>query len=382
MSTFYSGWVGGDDWRIRVDVGTSSPAMSTTGTVSVHVAIENVYARYSASASVTISCAGQSRTVSTTGVTGSGTFWAPEQSFVVGRGHSPTGVMISVSMAMPSSATGAYRAGTSCSGSVSLDPVTSNTFTYDAEGGTVQGGATWSNTKWYGEHYYVPTLSVSRAGFQFLGWSRVEGGQATLWAGSEITDDVALTLHAAWRRSYVAPTIGSVTAKRSDSSGSTMEEGTYAKVSAAWSVDTAVTSGNEVSKVTVATRERGAASWSDEHALTAGGTTSGTATGVVGTFDVGKAYDVRVTVTDKGGQSVAFAVLGPSFQLVDLLRGGRGLAIGKKATREGLDVAMGMYRSGVPMLPVLYYESTPAESALPVKPCLVAVKGGGLYLAE
>lgn len=42
--------------------------------------------------------------------------------------------------------------------------------------------------------------------------------------------------------------------------------------------------------------------------------------------------------------------------------------------------------AGVPpsskMIPVLYYTSKPSEDDLPVKPCLVAVKGGALYLYE
>ena len=41
---------------------------------------------------------------------------------------------------------------------------------------------------------------------------------------------------------------------------------------------------------------------------------------------------------------------------------------------------MAMSWSGVPMLPVLYYESKPDESAVPTKPCMVATPDGGLWL--
>lgn len=382
MTTFYSGWVGGDDWRIRADVDTSSPTMSTTGTVTIHVACENRYMTYSAGCSVTITCAGQSRTVTTAGVHGAGTYWADAQTFTVGRGHGTTGVSCSVAMSAPSSAATAYRNGTSTGFGVSLDAVTHNQFTYDAQGGTVNGGATWANTKWYGEHYYVPTLTMARDGHAFRGWSRTKGGSATLWAGSEITDDAALTLYAVWERSYIAPTISDLVATRSDSAGTAMNEGTYAKVSCAWSVDTTVTSGNQVSKVTVATRRSGDSAWGDEVAITAGGTTSGTATGVVGTFDAGHAYDVRVTVADAGGKAFAYTAVTPSFVTMDLKAGGHGVAFGVMATQDGVDVAMPLYSYGQAALPVLYYVSKPAESALPVKPCLVVVKGGAVYLAE
>ncbi|MGN0056486.1 MAG: InlB B-repeat-containing protein [Atopobiaceae bacterium] len=383
MATYYSGWVGGDDWRIRVDVDASSPAMSTTGTVSVHVACENRYMTYSAGAQVSISCAGQTRTVTTSGVHGAGTYWAATQTFTVGRGHGTTGVGISVAMSAPSSATAAYRAGTSMTCSISLDAVTHNVISYDGNGGTANGATTQTTTKWYGEHYYVPTYAMARDGYSFLGWAESSTAtSATKRAGDEETRDQALTFWAVWKRSYLPPTIGSLTAARSDSAGNALDEGTYARVVCEWAVDTTVSAANAVSKVTCAWRKLGDSTWSDEVELTAGGTTSGSATGVVGTMDEGYAYDVRVTVTDPGGSAVATTVVGPTRCLLDLLKGGRGIAIGKYATEEGLDVAMAMRCYGVPMLPVLYYESKPAESALPVKPCLVAVKGGGLYLAE
>lgn len=382
MATFYSGWVAGDDWRIRADVDTSSPGMSTTGTVTIHVACENRYMTYSAGCSVTITCAGQTRTVTTAGVHGAGTYWAGAQTFTVGRGHGATGVSCSVAMSAPNSATGAYRAGISTGFSVSLDGVTHNVITFDGHGGTVNGSPSLTADKWYGEHFYIPTYDLARDGYGFTGWSRDADGSPALWPGSEITEDATITVYACWRKSYISPTVAAPTVARSDSAGTAMDDGTYAKISCVWSVDTTVTSGNAAKSVTVATRRRGESAWGDEVALTAGGTTSGTATGVVGTFDTGYAYDVRVTVTDAGGSSVAYGTVTPTFMTMDLKRGGTGVAFGAMATQDGFDVSMPLYSYGQAALPVLYYESKPAEPALPVKPCLVVVKGGAVYLAE
>lgn len=149
-----------------------------------------------------------------------------------------------------------------------------------------------------------------------------------------------------WNRRYIPPAIGKLTATRSDSAGTALDTGTYAKVTCEWSVDTTLKSDNAVSSVTVAARKRADTEWGSEVALTAGGTTSGTATGVVGTFDVGYAYDLRVTVTDPGGAATQTTVITPTFFTIDVLKGGRGIAFGKAATGEGIDVAMDVRLGG------------------------------------
>lgn len=383
MATAYSGWVGGDDWQIRLDYSIAN-INGNTARITCQPSIDNRYAtaREGAVVRITVNGSTDQQTIAPL-VAGSGVKWGSQRTWDVHRNHGDTNYGISVTATIPSSSIAAYRSGTYLNASVTAEAGEHHAFTYNGNGGTANGSGAWSNTKWYGEHYYIPSLTMARDGYDFLGWAESSSAtSATKHAGDEETRDQALTFYAVWKRRYIPPAIGKLTATRSDSSGTALNTGAYAKVTCEWSVDTTLKSNNVVSSVTVATRKRGDTNWGSEIKLTAGGTTSGTATGVIGTFDVGYAYDLRVTVTDPGGSAAQTTVVTPSFFTMDFLKGGRGIAFGKAATQEGLDVAMGMYRSGVPMLPVLYYESTPAESALPVKPCLVAVKGGGLYLAE
>lgn len=376
-----SGWVSGD-WYITLDWSVKYPSGSTAQ-ITTRVDVVNKYASVSSGASITTTVNGSSQTQTIAPVSGAGTKRGANLTWTVPRGTSDHSVSISARATMPGAYVAAYRNGTSCSASAAITATEHHTFTYDANGGTVNGGTTWQNTKWYGSHYYIPTLTMVRSGYEFLGWAESSTATAaTKHAGDEETRDQAITWYAVWKTSYVAPTIGTLTATRSDSAGNALDSGTYATVSCQWSVDTTISPSNVVSSVTVAWRRRGDSTWSDEVTLTAGGTSSGTATGVVGTFDTSYAYDLRATVSDSGGSATQTTVVTPTFYLLDLLKGGRGLAIGKAATSEGLDVGMAMSYEGVSMLPVLYYATKPDESAVPTKPCLVVVKGGSVYLVE
>ena len=382
MATVYSGWVAGDDWRIKLDYSVANLS-GNVARITTCASIQNQYASVSSGASVTTTVNGQTYTQTISPVSGAGIKGGATRTWDVPRGTSNHSVGISARATMPGSSLGSYKSGASVSASVGITATDHHTFTYNANGGTANGAGTYSNTKWYGSHYYIPTLTMVRDGYDFLGWAESSTAtSATKHPGDEETRDQALTFYAVWKRRYIPPAIGKLTATRSDSSGTALDTGTYAKVTCEWSVDTTLKSDNAVSSITVAARKRGDAEWGSEVALTAGGTTSGTATGVVGTFDVGYAYDLRVTVTDPGGSATQTTVVTPSFFTMDVLKGGRGIAFGKAATDECLDVGMPMRFQGVTMLPVLYYASRPDESTVPTRPCVVVVSGGGVYLVE
>lgn len=390
MATVYSGWVAGDDWRIKLDYSVANLS-GNVARITTCASIQNQYASVSSGASVTTTVNGQTYTQTISPVSGAGIKGGVTRTWDVPRGTSNHSVAISARATMPGSSLGSYRSGASVSASVGVTATDHHTFTYNGNGGTVNGSATWSNVKWCGSHYYIPTLTMARSGYEFLGWAESSTATAaTKHAGDEETRDQAITWYAVWKRSYIPPTIGTYTATRSNAAGTANDEGTYASISCQWSVDTTISSDNVVSKVTAAWRKRGESTWGSEVALTAGGTTSGTATGVIGTvtdsdtgaFQTGYAYDVRVTVSDSGGSTTQTTIITPTFYLLDFLKGGKGLAIGKAATSEGLDVGMAMSYEGVAMLPVLYYALKPDESAVPTKPCLVVVKGGSVYLVE
>lgn len=346
-----SGWVATDDWQIILDWDVKYTSGNTAQIVTCAY-VNNQYAKGSGSYNFVTTVNGSSRSQSISPVSGVGTRSCGNLYWDVPRGTSDHSVGISLRCTIPTASVASYRNGTSCSASVGITATDHHTFTYNGNGGTVNGGSTWSNTKWYGSHYYIPTLTMARDGYDFLGWAESSTAtSATKHAGDEETRDQAITWYAVWKRRYIPPAIGKLTAARSDSSGTALDTGTYAKVTCEWSVDTTLKADNAVSSVTVAARKRGDTEWGSEVTLTAGGTTSGTATGVVGTFDVGYAYDLRVTVTDPGGSATQTTVVTPSFFTMDFLKGGRGIAFGKAATAEGVDFGIGLLRDGLPYLP-------------------------------
>lgn len=351
MATVYSGWVGGDDWQIRLDYSITN-INGNTARITCTSSINNRYASVSSGAVVRTTVNGSTYQQTIAPISGSGVKWGAQHTWDVHRGHSNQNYGINVTATMPGSSLSSYRGGTYLNASVTASAADHHTFTYNANGGTVNGAGTYSNTKWYGEHYYIPNLTMARDGYDFLGWAESSSAtSASKQPGNEETRDQTLTFYAVWKRRYIPPAIGKLTATRSDSSGTALDTGTYAKVTCEWSVDTTLKSDNAVSSITVAARKRGDAEWGSEVALTAGGTTSGTATGVVGTFDVGYAYDLRVTVTDPGGSATQTTVVTPSFFTMDFLKGGKGIAFGKAATQEGIDLGMGLVKDGQTYLP-------------------------------
>lgn len=274
---------------------------------------------------------------------------------------------------------GGFGAGSStCSGSCWEAPLESHTVSYDGNGGSTPT----SQTKWYGT---ILTLqgTPSRTGYGFDGWKASDG--TVYKAGGDYGADVSTTMTAQWHALYKPPTC-TLKAVRTASSGATDESpaGGYAYITAAWAVDTSATSGNAAKSVALEYRASGDTSWT---ALTTDGTqtgTSGTATAHF-TASTTTAYEVRATVTDAKQATSWTTGLGFGSVTIDFGQQGKAVGIGTPAVRSGLSVGMPMTAVGsgggtAPMIPVLYYTSKPAESAIPVKPSLVVLADGSMYL--
>ena len=216
--------------------------------------------------------------------------------------------------------------------------------TYNANGGS---GAPATGYKTYGANYTISTTRPTRTGFTFLGWgTSASATTASYQPGATYSTNAALALYAVWQLSYAAPTITGLNAKRCDSQGADDDEGTYVLLSFHWEVDPS--DGGEADTITVRTRPKGG-NWSTG-TISAGGTTSGDVLAVLGdgtTFATSTAYDIQVEVTDlRGMKATATTYVSPSYFTLELLAGGTGIAMGKAATRDGLDVAMPAYFSG------------------------------------
>jgi uncharacterized repeat protein (TIGR02543 family) len=198
-----------------------------------------------------------------------------------------------------------YATGGSWSGSseakvtITVDPLPSYAVTFNANGGT---GAPTSQTKWYGETLSLSgwgttsgTKAPTRANYNFLGWSTSSTATSATYTSSShsYTGNAPLTLYAVWELAFVAPTISSFSAYRSDSSGNSDPSSTgYLTFKCVWSFNqTGGTNNSGSVKFTYG---------STSTTVTISGATSGTATKTVsGTFT--DAYSVTALLTDKNG---------------------------------------------------------------------------------
>lgn len=135
---------------------------------------------------------------------------------------------------------------------------------------------------------------------------------------------------------YAKPAV-TVTAYRCNSSGTSDQEGGYMK----FSFSATITSLNS----------KNSATYSISYKIGTGAATTVTGSGLSYTSsailcDVTSVASIEVTVTDKLSSSTKSAVVPLAFTLMDFYNTGKGVALGKVATRNGFDCAMAAYFSG------------------------------------
>lgn len=200
------------------------------------------------------------------------------------------------------------------------------TVSYNANGGA---GAPGSQTKTYGVTLQLSTAEPSRSNYTFLGWGTSASSTTVAYAaGANYTANAGVTLYAIWQLAYTAPRITNFTADRCTSAGSLAEDGTYAMVRFNWACDKAVSS------LKIEWKLSSASSYSSTTVTGSG--TSGTVSCVIGAgaLSAELIYDIRVTVSDGTGSSNASRTLASMAYPIDFLAGGKGVSIGKVATRE------------------------------------------------
>lgn len=237
------------------------------------------------------------------------------------------------------------------SATISVPAKPSYSITYNANNGS---GAPSAQTKWYGENLTLSTTVPTRKGYDFLGWATSSTATTAAYAaGASYTTNEAKTLYAVWKLAYKPPTISSLRVYRADSTGTAKDEGTYCKVSCAWSVDTSLTSGNTGDKLTIAYKPTTSTTWTEStQAVTLSGTSATTETLVknssgtaISNFNEGASYNVKVTVSDKSGQTgntaSATLTLSSAFFTLDFGNQGHNIGIGHAADLDyGIDVGI------------------------------------------
>lgn len=215
------------------------------------------------------------------------------------------------------------------------------TVSYDANGGT---GAPAAQTKTYGQSMTITSAEPTRARYRFLGWSESKtAGTAQYSAGGAYNKAITsnVTLYAVWELAYQPPVVSKVTVVRCDADGNDADDGTYARVSAVWSVDTVYDASN-IGTVVGRYAAQGSEDYT-EFSMEPNGTASGTATAIVPNMSADVQYLITATASDAveiGGVRYTgerSAVLTKAAFTLDFHAGGRGIGIGCASPSEGID---------------------------------------------
>nr|WP_233434737.1 InlB B-repeat-containing protein [[Ruminococcus] lactaris] len=205
---------------------------------------------------------------------------------------------------------------------------------YDANGGS---GAPDSQTKTYGTNLTLSDVIPIRSNYNFKGWATTNTATtATYAAGGVYTENAKVTLYAVWELAYWIPKIKSINIARCDTNGTMDSYGTCAKISFDWEC-CQITGVNNISSITIGYVLSDPASVTNVNVPVSG--ISGSVSKVIGSdqLSTDDQYTIIITAKDsKNGVSSAEIVLSKSSFTMDILAGGKGIAIGKPAEDENL----------------------------------------------
>ena len=207
---------------------------------------------------------------------------------------------------------------------------------YNANGGT---GAPSSQTKTIDVDLKLSTTKPTKKDYNFLGWgTSTESTTIEYEAGANYTNNAAITLYAIWELAYVPPRITDVHIDRCDSNGTLVDDGRYAKIEFKWASD------YPFEGYAVSYRINSTNNWFTVPTgiYTPEPMYSGSISRVFGgnegehlvSFDIESEYDIGITVTDTNGYSKITRKLPPMSFIIDILKGGKGIAFGRPATLE------------------------------------------------
>ena len=199
---------------------------------------------------------------------------------------------------------------------------------FNANGGT---GAPAKQTKTYDVALTLSSTIPTRTNYNFLGWSTSSNATAAMYsAGGSYTGNADITFYAVWELAYTAPRITGLSVNRCSSDGTVIEDGTYFKLAFSWATD------KEITSIIVKWKGQSDSSWTESTIAASG--LSGSISQVLGAGSISTEYTyaIALTVSDNVGSSTANKTIPGLGYAIDFLRGGKGVAIGKPATRSGI----------------------------------------------
>lgn len=156
-------------------------------------------------------------------------------------------------------------------------------------------------------------------------------------AGANYTNNAAITLYAVWELAYVPPRITDVHIDRCNSNGTLADDGSYVKIEFKWASD------YPFKGYAISYRINSTNNWFTvpTEIYTPEPLYSGSisrvfedASGHLVSFDIESEYDIGITVADTNGYSKITRRLPPMSFIIDILKGGKGIAFGRPATLE------------------------------------------------
>lgn len=232
-------------------------------------------------------------------------------------------------------------------------PTLSYVVKFDANGGSGGPGSVSYSTG-SGAQNLIPNTLPTRAGCTFLGWNTAKAGTGTDYQPRASAPESAATLYAVWAGIQVT----SITAYRSNSSGTKQRKGTYGHVSAKTKAVSTVAGTVAVSAVWGASGSSPSNTVSlsnASYAKAAGTDASRTHDGTFGgSLATGTSYTVNLTANLSGTyagnpysvSAMANATVPKAWALFSALAGGNGLAVGTTASvANALEVAFKVIQS-------------------------------------
>jgi len=195
--------------------------------------------------------------------------------------------------------------------------------------------------KTYGVNLILSSTKPIRTNYNFLGWATSQNASAPQYApGATYINNESVTLYAVWNLSYWEPKITNLAVNRCKSDGTLDDFGTYAKITFNWECCQIVGS-NNVKSISIKYKPSSSSSWSST-SVTSSGTTGKVSTVIGnGSLSIDNGYDFQVAVADSknGSTTLSYSIGGAIFP-IDFKAGGKGVAIGKAATKNIFDIGM------------------------------------------
>ena len=199
--------------------------------------------------------------------------------------------------------------------------------TYNANSGT---GAPDNQTKTYGVSLTLSSKTPSRQKYTFKGWATSSSSNTVVYnPGDSYTSNAAIDLYAVWELSYKEPSVVINYYTRNSA-------GTSVVASIGWSCDSSTTVKEIKYKYKKTTEDDSA--YSDYKAINLGSGPTATPMNIgEGNLSVDSSYIIIFTIVDNNNHSSDSSITVPgTFFTIDFLSGGKGVAIGKAATQEGI----------------------------------------------